>query len=787
MPEKGPNKRLLDDSRKTSESEKRQRVEKPNNGPTSAPAPYTGTSRPYQRQPLGNITSKPSTPLPAKSTTSSGANKPREADRSRDGARRKENMDSGSGSKTAMPRLLSPLPDHLASTNGTPMQRTNSRDSGRVRSPLKSTAMQKPDSRDSRRGDRSPPRSTPMAKSDSRDSGDRSRSPLRSHPMQKSASRDSRRDRSPARDSRRDRSPPRSTQMQKSDSRDSHGGRSPVKKDAPAAAPKPRAKMPWERAPATKAPTSANTPVKTTLASAPVASLRDSSQKKDAPKEDKPRKESIPMPALLSFDLPANVAADMKRRLDSGDMSEDAAAAFRKVTGHKRQISNVSSMSNGSKDREMREDTPVTERETKKTSTQALRERARKPDTPGVARKAVATKMKAKQEKKVLILKFKRDSEISDQIGWILKGKPESGHSLQDYQGRRGQDMIARRTEFLKPNDSISKGNSSSIRPRPSPSNDDEDESPFQRSRKEVGPSTPKESGGTGGKEERLAPPSVSKLRDGDGHANTPGSSQTPTKQEGNPVSPTATRAQPVFNEKLTERQREMVRGMRAEYDRYISLGTSLKRQRDALIRPSPEASGGRSVSEQDAKKANIMGVESLLAYLAGFEAMDRTYKLEGSRNKGAHWKSLFPYLDSFRLGLKSSTSNSEAEQKSRAVLDIVASLVGYSGASCLATLHNNLLEKDGAPNSRDEMLGFIKEQTGNFKRREGMGEMYRKKCLEVSERWPEMIKEGRALSWITSPGGQWAGVDEVKGRLSAIVKELCREGKAEWETKLDF
>lgn len=864
--EKVGNKRPLplDDKGKTEEA-KRQRVEGQN--AAGATKLYTGTARLHQRN-VSDGKAPASIPPNARHPLSKPTHplsKPKENERPRgsEAARREERRDgAGMGAKTtgaAMPRLLSPLPEHLSSTIGTPMSRNVSKDSRRDRSPLRSTAMATSDSRDSRRGDVSPPRSQPMqkshsrdlrrggrsparsqpmtksdsrdlrrgdrsparsqstvksdsrdsrknrsparsqpmAKSDSRDSrrGERSprrvrsRSPPRSQPMQKGDSRDSRRAKSPAREHRRDRSPPRSIPMAKSTSKDSRGGRSPKNDTAPASVAKPRVRMPWEVA-AAKTTVSSSTKTRTVFASS--SSQKNETKKEEEVKEVKEvKKAPLPMPALMAFDLPANVEANMKRRLDNGEMKEEVAAAFGRIIGHKRDISNgstlssLSSLSNGSnrsKGRETREVTPVTDREKgekKKTSTQALRERARKPDTPGVARKAVATKSKTKpQEKERLVvkMKYKRGTELAGTIEAILKGKPEAGHGVVDYQGRRGTEMIARRIDIVKRE--MKKENNK--RPRSSPEKDeDEDEPPVKRSRtKEAGPSTPILSSSS----QALIPPSISKLKNENGSTpETPGDRNTNTSTpQMEALSPTATRSAPSTSSILTDRQREDVKAVRAESELYISLGTTLKRQRDVIIRPSPDSPG---VSETGMKKANIMGVESLLAYLVGFEAMDRAYKLEGSRNKGAHWKSLFPYLDSYRAALKSSTT----DDRVKVVLDIVASLVGYSGASCLATLHNNLLEKEGAPNSRDEMLNFIKEQTANFKRREAMAECYRKRCLEVNERWPDMIGDGMKLAWIKTPGGQFVGVEEVKGILAGIVKGLCQDSNIEWESKLDF
>ena len=781
--EKSSNKRPPE---KSADGEKRQKIEnKVEAKPEPPKQPYTGSARPvgHQRAPSGGFfdrltgrssreSSKPSTPLPPK----------------RDEDRRKS-LDRGAAAKNGMPRLLSPLP----SMQSTPMQKSDSQQSRRGdRSPPRSQPMRKDNSRDSERGiDRSPPRSQPMRKENSGDSqrGDdrrRSRSPMRSEPMNKNTSRNSTRDRSPRRDERRrsrsprrDRSPPHSPPMKKETSRDARRDPSPVKKDIPVAS-KPKLGIFGDKT--------------TSFPSA----------KKEPAKE--PKKEPLPMPAMLSFDLPSIVQDDMKRRLDAGELAADVAAAFTKVTGHKRHTSNISNasqataISNGSSKRE-REETPVTESERaqKKTSTQVARERARKGDTPGVARKAVASKSKAKVESKIVKLRFDEDSATSDKIALILKTTPERNHVLSDYQSHRGKNMIKRRTDAIHAKKREAENSFSNKRQRQSDDHEeDEDRSPVQRRRRQPSqrPSTPRDrEQDSGFGAESLAPPSISKLKQEHtpDKAGTPGAAaaNTPTQA---PVSPTAVRSAPSTHA-LTDAQRAEVKKLRAEYDRYISLGTSLKRQRDALIRPSPDSQGAKNVSDFDAKKANIIGVESLLAYLVGFEAMDRAYKIEGTRNRGQHWKSLFPYLDSFRLGLKSSSSKasssswqgSEAEEKMRVVLDIVATLVGYSGASCLATLHNNLLEKDGPPNSREAMQEFIKEQTGNFRRREFMGQTYQVKCQEVAKRWPEMVDVNRALAWIKTPGGQFVGVGEVRGKLSKIVKELCSTSRVDWQGKLDF
>lgn len=771
-PEKPSNKRLVE---KSAEGERRKRIEsKVEAKPEPPKQPYTGSARPagHQRAPSGGFfdrltgrsskeSSKSSTPLPPR----------------RDEDRRKS-LDRGAPAKNGMPRLLSPLP----SMQSTPMQKSDSQQSRRGdRSPPRSQPMRKDNSRDSERGrDRSPHRQ-PMRNEKPRDSHReddrrRSRSPMRSEVMKKDTSRNVTRDRSPRRDDRRrSRSPPRSQPMKKETSRDARRDPAPAKKDIPVAS-KPKLGIFGD---------------KTTSSST-------------APKEQakEPKREPPPMPAMLSFDLPSIVQDDMKRRLDAGELAADVAAAFTKVTGHKRHTSNISNASqatavtNGSSKRE-REETPATESEKapKKTSTQAARERARKGDTPGVARKAVASKSKAKEESKIVKLRFDEDSAIYDKIALILKTTPERNHLLSDYQSHHGKNMIKRRTDAIRAKKKEAENSYSNKRQRPSDDHEeDEDQSPVQRKRQQPAqhPSTP---GDRDRNSESLAPPSISKLKQEStpDKAGTPGAAagSTPTQA---PVSPTAVRSAPSTHA-LTDAQKAEVKKLRAEYDRYISLGTSLKRQRDALIRPSPNNQGVKSASEVDAKKANIIGVESLLAYLVGFEAMDRAYKIEGTRNRGQHWKSLFPYLDSFRLGLKSSSSKASssssqglgAEEKMRVVLDIVATLVGYSGASCLATLHNNLLEKDGPPNSREAMQEFIKELTGNFKRREFMGQTYQTRCQEVAKRWPEMVDADRALVWIKTPGGQFAGVGEVRAKLSKIVKELCSTSRVDWQGKLDF
>lgn len=81
-------------------------------------------------------------------------------------------------------------------------------------------------------------------------------------------------------------------------------------------------------------------------------------------------------------------------------------------------------------------------------------------------------------------------------------------------------------------------------------------------------------------------------------------------------------------------------RAMRDKEARLSTLGRRLKHEADTAMR------GGASGNEPDLKKGYAISVESLLAFMAGFQAQNAYRGLCNKRSDPSGWSSLFPLLE---------------------------------------------------------------------------------------------------------------------------------------------
>ncbi len=567
-------------------------------------------------------------------------------------------------------------------------------------------------------------------------------------PMKKSASNDSRQG---------------GVAMKKSDFRDSRDGRrgisptpsSLAKKEAPA----PAVKKPiWD-----KTSTPASKPL--SQSSKPKVEKRPEPATKSTPKP-------APMPPLFNGDLPPNILEALAADLELGVVAPDAEPAVNKIIGRaKREQRDLAAI-----------DTPPASTNRKLTTTEARIKEVREQDTPGVTRRAAAPEKKVKinlrvsesreatpatAPRKVAVLKYGKPR--AKNVTRILQMKPIPDRHLDDVAQRMGagktpakgtatgQKGVAKRITPAQKRQrerertlELEAEERSAKKPKPSALSE------------EFEPLTPQKQVET----PRLGPPSAK--RDKEKGVDTPSSASVSQTPRAEPIS------SPVAARPLPTATREEIARLKADSERYISLGRTLKHESDAVYKASLPS----LPSLDDVKKAQAMAVQSCLAYIVGFnlqEERERLLKVDRGR-RGEGWKDFFPYLVQVQTNLRKGSRDSEDQAKTRVILDLIVCVVGMAATRAAGAC---LAEREGG----EELARDLRDVGG---KRELFMKGFEHRSDEVESKWAYLVKADRALAWTTT-NGVMRGVDKVQSRLSACLKEWCADNKVEWDRRIDF
>lgn len=122
------------------------------------------------------------------------------------------------------------------------------------------------------------------------------------------------------------------------------------------------------------------------------------------------------------------------------------------------------------------------------------------------------------------------------------------------------------------------------------------------------------------------------------------------SSQAGTPGASSLTPAAPIVDRRSTSVDPERVNKLRKQHTDLVNLGTRLKHKRDRIMKPPKEGSNSSShPSSQERNSAMAASIQSAVAYMAGFKALDDSRDAERKQQDAVNWRSLMPLMRVYR------------------------------------------------------------------------------------------------------------------------------------------
>ncbi|KAK9781068.1 hypothetical protein SCAR479_04889 [Seiridium cardinale] len=365
-------------------------------------------------------------------------------------------------------------------------------------------------------------------------------------------------------------------------------------------------------------------------------------------------------------------------------------------------------------------------------------------DSPGSAKKApvksekedtiyVDSKKERKDETPQKIVKLKYPKKLAKTISRLLalapKKKPEAPRKDLLEPPKRDDRAGRERSNSLEP---IS---SASARKRP-PTDTGEHPSAIKRPRtSEIAqPSTPSKHN-----------TAMQRVASSSSQAGTPGATNLTPGAPGAPGTLISDRRSSSVDPERTSRLRE-------KHAALSGLGTKLKRQRDRIIKPK-ENSGAINLSQRERNALMATGLQSAVAYMAGFKAMDDMRDAERKIRDPLIWKSLMPLMRVYRADCSSSY------QLSALILRLHCIALLWNGRTITA------LGPDNANNAR-ELFQNVREQEHMWK---AAGEA-RKRLDDIQNG-----EDNGPIARLIDRLGPWSTSEDVVGVTLKILRKVIR------------
>ena len=406
----------------------------------------------------------------------------------------------------------------------------------------------------------------------------------------------------------------------------------------------------------------------------------------------------------------------------------------------------------------------------------ARHERSRQPDAPGVARKTTKTQSAQSASKD-----FPADTSSSGSMKSTQKtlgtsdkagtaGPNKERRILKLKYGRRNAKTILR-ILGLKPRPISESKFRQAVAPTPSGmevkkharSTDDDEEpsskrtkgpanldihrahtplTPSSQSPAPSGPSTAqKPSFGTPKKGDAMKSVAMLRADSSDGRVQTP---------HGDFTSAPASAEKPKVNGTHNPKHAE-IESLKAMHQKYVLLGTTLKRNTDAILKskdPSRPA-----VSEEDKKHGVVVAIESAIAYMVGYNAYGSARQLEHKPAGAENWITFFPFL-------------SFATERTKPYKEL------YTLALLLTAVSREALERIYTTRLATESSGITGELVKEFA----------KNAVARQSAWQSYGEQSKLY-----PVQFAVTVDEVRTVATTALAEFCKKMDIAWEKKLDF
>jgi hypothetical protein len=407
-----------------------------------------------------------------------------------------------------------------------------------------------------------------------------------------------------------------------------------------------------------------------------------------------------------------------------------------------------------------------------KSTVEALHERSRLPDTPGVARKMPKSHIKDRQAnalKSQYASKAESDSEKDSKIVRLKYGRRNSKTILRLLSTKQHPSSLNTGATASKAPASSSRSDEkrrarndddtatvepATKRPRaPSTLDVDKSRTSVAPAFKSPNPSTSSmaQKGllGTPKKGDVMKSVAMQKVASSDGQASTPNSASIST-----PASAEKPKSRPMDPKLLAE-----VEALKVAHLKLTSLGTSLKRRMDAILKTKePQAP---PVSEDQQRLGIVTGLESIAAYMKGFDTYDRKTRLEKRQNDGQNWEQLISLLP-FII-----TRAHRYPDLNTAALGAVALT-----RDVLVQIHSDRLGAESTFHP-DAYRKFKESMAYNIRHSKQAWRQYDDQFRESHCKYPHL--------------GPWSTVSDAVALISEILDGFTKKYNVKWEKKVDF
>jgi hypothetical protein len=133
-------------------------------------------------------------------------------------------------------------------------------------------------------------------------------------------------------------------------------------------------------------------------------------------------------------------------------------------------------------------------------------------------------------------------------------------------------------------------------------------------------------------------------------HATTMQRVASSSSQAGTPgATNSLTPAAPIMDRRSTSVDPERVNRLRKQHTDLVNLGTRLKHKRDRIMKPKEGSKSSAYPTAQERNSAMAASIQSAVAYMAGFKALDDSRDAERKQQDAVNWRSLMPLMRVYR------------------------------------------------------------------------------------------------------------------------------------------
>lgn len=191
---------------------------------------------------------------------------------------------------------------------------------------------------------------------------------------------------------------------------------------------------------------------------------------------------------------------------------------------------------------------------------------------------------------------------------------------------------------------------------------------------------------------------------------------------------------------------------LKAAHTKYTSIGTTLKRQADQILKAKEKDPG--PVSDEEKRLAAVIALESVLAYMIAFHSGDLSRQKERKVGHAEQWSQFLPFM----------VFATDRVAKGQGELFTLAQLLNAVSRESLERIYVERLVTEPA----GTVPNYLKELATNARFRQTAWSTYHELCKE-------------------HPVDFAVSVDEAKSVAINVLADYCKKMGIVWENKLEF